>query len=122
MAYNGPMSEGPDKRRRWFAFRLRTLFLAIAAMCLVLGWIAWNLQQLRQRERVRQYLVLCRCRIEPGTSNRPWKSLPIMWSMLGAEPVRLIELSGVWVKDEDRPHIEFWFPEADILDVRPPQR
>jgi hypothetical protein len=111
-------------KRRWFrfSFRLRTLFLVVTAIALTLGWAMWNVRQVRQRERVEQYLSLCKCEVIPGTSPRPWNSMPAMWSMFGAKPVRTITLRNIWVTDEDVPHIKYWFPEADIIDNRPRNR
>jgi len=86
---------------------------------MIMGWVMWNVRQVRQRERVEQYLALIKCDVNRGTSKKPWKSMPVMWSILGAKPVRSIRLGGIWVQDEDLPHIKYWFPEAEIKDERP---
>ncbi len=43
-------------RRRWHAFSLRTLFVALTIVGLGLGWLAWNVQQVRERRAVQKIL------------------------------------------------------------------
>jgi Leucine Rich Repeat (LRR) protein len=45
-----PLSEAPQRRRGWFQFSLRTLLLAMLALCLALGWFVQRVR--RQQEAV----------------------------------------------------------------------
>lgn len=42
----------PAPKRRWFRFSLRTLFVALTAIAILLGWVAWRLERARQDQRV----------------------------------------------------------------------
>ena len=108
------MSEGPKSRRRWFQFSLRTLFVAITLAGLVLSWIMWNVRQVQMRERATRYIVTHFGNVIEGTSDRPWKSLPFMWQLLGAKPVELVRLGHSYFSDEDRDQIARLFPDADV--------
>ena len=39
-------------KRRWFRFRLRTLFVVVTVLALACGWFGYELNWLRQRRRV----------------------------------------------------------------------
>lgn len=93
-------------------------------MLLVLAlsvWLGWNVYQVNQRRRIEQYIVSMPdawrknnipVPIVYGLPTKPWKSLPIMWRILGVKSVQRLELQGV--SEEDKKNIRFWFPEADI--------
>ena len=50
------MADNLPKRRRRFRFSLRTLFVLLTATCIVLGWMGWTLQIVRQRQSARKWL------------------------------------------------------------------
>ena len=41
-------------RRRWFRFSLRTLFAAVTVLCVVGGWVAYQLNWIRERQAFRE--------------------------------------------------------------------
>ena len=49
----------------------------------------------------------------PG-SAAPWRSMPILWGFLGAEPVNGIDLHSHHFNEEDRERIQELFPEATV--------
>ena len=103
-------TEMPKRRR--FRFSLRTLFVVITVLTV---WLGWNVYQVRTREMVRQYIVNSgQGGLVLGPPEKPWKSLPIMWRLLGVEPVQTLRLEGMSLTDEDRKEIVASFPEADI--------
>jgi hypothetical protein len=51
-----------------------------------------------------------------GPPLRPWKSLPVMWRLLGTKPVTSISLKYVRLQDGDREQIRASFPEAEITE------
>jgi len=44
-------------QRRWFRFSLRTLFVVVTVVGLGLGWLAWNVNIVRQRMAMRAEIV-----------------------------------------------------------------
>jgi hypothetical protein len=109
----GGMAAPPGRRR--FRFGLRAMFVAVTLLAI---WLGWNVHQVRNREKMRLYIVSQGGVIGNGTPVRPWKTLPWTWSILGAEPVATIDLTAVEFSDDDVRHIEPWFPEADISTSR----
>ncbi len=97
--------------KRLLRFRLRTLLVLVT---LVAIWLGWNVNQLRKRDQMLRYLTSQGAVIQKGGPTKPWKSMPFAWSLLGAEPVSAIQLPNHKFSDVDLPHIETWFPEADI--------
>jgi hypothetical protein len=107
-----PMSlaTAPD-RRIVFRYRLRTFLLVVAAIGL---WLGWRVHQVHYRETVRRYLVLQGAVVHNSTPGKPWKALPLAWSLFGSEPVDTIELPGDKFSKDDLEQIAPWFPEADV--------
>jgi hypothetical protein len=102
-------------------FSLRILLLAFAILAI---WLGWNVHQVRQRAAMEKYVASMPSdfeanptRIIYGTPLQPWKSLPIMWRLLGAKSVQQVELGGHSLSAKDRAYIDAWFPEADIRPV-----
>ena len=46
------MSDSSHPRRRWLRFSLRTLLAAMTALCIVGGWVAYQLHWIRERHAV----------------------------------------------------------------------
>ena len=103
-----------NHQHRLFRFSLRTLFIIVSILAL---WLGWNVHQLRKREMVEQFIVqnINPAALEAGSPVRPWKSLPVMWQLLGAKPIRHIHVQGAHISNDDRADIMASFPEADIV-------
>ncbi len=105
-------------RRRWFRFSLRTLFVLMTLLCV---WLGWNVYQVRQREAVLQYLQQHQIYMEATNPYlvHPWRrSLPFMWSWLGAKPVGYIMLPVSLYSDGDCRTVQQLFPEATVVGPR----
>ena len=104
-------------RRRWFRFSLRTLFVLMSLLCI---WLGWNVYQVRQRETVLQYLRQQQVFMEANNyPEHPWRrSLPFIWSWLGAKPVGRILLPHWQYSDDDCRTIQRLFPEAAVIYTR----
>jgi hypothetical protein len=87
------------------------LFLLLTASCL---WLGWNVHPVRERETMRQYVLLQGGTIETGPPVKPWKTMPVMWSILGVEPVSAMFLPRDTFPEEDRVRIDRYFSEAEI--------
>jgi hypothetical protein len=103
-----------EPRRNWrFRFTLRALLIAIAIFAL---WLGWNVRQVKQRQAAEKYILSKSNRIYYGLPEKPWRrSTPLVWRLLGAKPVQVIDLRvrGTF-KQDDIERIEALFPEADI--------
>ena len=44
----------PKTRHRWFRFSLRSLFVAVTVICV---WLGWNLNTVRERQKIRNWVV-----------------------------------------------------------------
>jgi hypothetical protein len=77
------MSEGTE-RHRWFQFSLRWLLVAVTLLGVLSGWLAWNLNSVRERDFLRRSLTAHRVWVEHF--DRPSGKLPLAWRLLGAEP------------------------------------
>ena len=105
--------------RRWFRFSLRTLFVLLTLFGV---WLGWNLPQVRKREAMLRYLnmpssPLPRASITPGHTDKPWKTMPYSWYLLGAEPIETILVYGSLTAADLR-ELERLFPEADVIESR----
>ena len=49
--------ETPMPLRRWFAFRLRTLFVLVAVLSIPLAWVAYSLNWIRERREFKGFMV-----------------------------------------------------------------
>jgi hypothetical protein len=66
----------PSPRRRWFAFRLRTLFVVVTVFALPLAWVAYSLNWIRQRHAA---MALSSIRVSPMprlSISAPWQLRP----------------------------------------------
>jgi hypothetical protein len=113
----------PSHPRRWLTFSLRSFFVLLTVLT---AWFGWNLHQVRQREVVLQHMrqpplstsaqyAWITPQDKYNYQTKPWRSLPFMWSLLGAEPMDSINLNPNVYSEDDRQYIQRLFPEATIL-------
>ena len=110
------MTAASPPRRRWFRFSLRTGFVLLTLFCI---WLGWNVHQVRERESVLRYLRdPARQQAlfpEEAAPLKPWRSLPFIWSVLGAQPVAIIKLDRYENSEDDCRQIQRLFPEATVM-------
>src|SRR4051812_9057637 len=105
-------------------FSLRTLLLATTATVVLtacVSWLSWNIRQVREREKYPSLTeTFLTGKYFPGTlvtccpnEFPPPKSLPWLWSVLGAKPVFDIIVDPS-VAEKDYQRIVSLFPEADV--------
>src|SRR3954465_912962 len=97
----------PPKRRR-IRFSLRTFFLLLTVFAV---WLGWKVTEVRQRHRMEDYVKSIGPPGFPvtyGESQKPWKSLPVVWRLMGVRPIQRIYLERS-VPKEDREQITAWF-------------
>ena len=44
------MEDPKPKKRRWFRFSLRTMFVLVTVFCGLLGWVEWNRRIMQERK------------------------------------------------------------------------
>jgi hypothetical protein len=98
-------------RRRAFRFSLRTFLLLVAGISV---WLGWSLHEVHKRQEIRAYVGAQGAVVRSPVAGKPWRTMPWMWSFLGAEAVGAIELPSDKFTDDDARTIARWFPEADI--------
>ena len=103
----------PTPPRRWFAFRLRTLFVAAVPLCAALAWFAYSLNWIRQRHE----------------ALGPWHYRFNQMMSKQSAPARAP--GGLWIFGEDgfaelgwsreapasREAVERLFPEAKVYEM-----
>ncbi len=104
------MTESP--RHRW-TFSLRTLFAVVTLFALVC-WLGWNLHRVHQRDGMVISLSARGAMFGRTVSNTPHNSPPLVWKLLGAEPVQLIEVPASGFSEDDLLRLATLFPEATI--------
>ena len=102
--------------RRWFRFKLRTMFIVMTVLSV---WLGWNLDRVRQRER-----FLLRAGVYPFDSGSLTRGgrvarataarVPVIWSWLGAKHVGLVYLDRYRITDADFERTRGLFPEANL--------
>ncbi len=107
-------------RRRWFCFSLRTLFVAVTLLA-VIGWLGWNLKQVRERSAVRPELHGSEIRdrsdafvITISDKELPTGELPWLWRQFGARHEQSLYLKQDEMSDAQFARIRRLFPEAKI--------
>jgi hypothetical protein len=88
-------------------FTLRALFVVVTLVCVALGWIAWELHLVREREGLLR---------TPGvahTFSDAAGPMPRVWALLGAKPVGDILVHPA-VTEEVYSRLAAAFPEARI--------
>ncbi len=97
-------------------FSLRSLWIALTIVAVLLGWVAWNLHQVRERVWLQSNIG----GVWFGGAANPGHSLPLVWSLLGCEPN-----SDIYVADslpvETIHRLQTAFPEAEIHCVPDPR-
>jgi hypothetical protein len=102
-------------RRRWLSFRLRTLLALVTVCALGLGWVNWNLQQVREQRR---WLAHLRSHgamfVEVPSQNLPWRL-----RMFGGHQLGHVTLCKERFLESDLARIKRVFPEASFEFARP---
>ena len=95
------------RRRRWFSFSLRTLFVAVTLMCGVF-WVVHSVNWVRQRERFfdRGKAI----EVDDVHPYRPRPRAPWVLELLGEKGRRIIWVNDRAIVDETRR----LFPEAEV--------
>jgi hypothetical protein len=111
-------------KRRWLRFSLRTMFVLVTVASIVLGWMGWNLQIVRQRQSARKWLEDKGGQfweIQLSFTGHPFARDPDiahaparLRTMLGDRPAMTIELPSTLTETE---RLRIWnlFPEAGII-------
>ena len=81
--------------------------------------LGWNIYEVGQRSKFLKYFVAHRGTVTPFDKEEPeppWRvsKLPWAWRLLGAEPIRKIELMVPYISEFDARIIATWFPESEI--------
>jgi hypothetical protein len=103
------------KRRRWFRFSLRTLFVVFAVIAV---WLGWNAYWVQQRQKMLTFLRTSSSvgrQIQFGSVELPWKrQLPITWRLFGAEPVAEVDVRLFDLTEDEKEYVRSLFPEARV--------
>ena len=106
----------PNDRR--FRFGLRTMFVVAAIGGVFLGFLGWNWQQVRDREKMLRQLMLEENRVlwapQVDSSSKFSRDAPFVWRLLGADYVGAINLPRERFDDDQVQRIRSLFPEAEI--------
>jgi hypothetical protein len=106
------MTEASHRRLR---FGLRAMFVVVTICALALGWLTWNLRQMRNRIDVAQSIELRGGRVDWGWNYKSeLKKVPAVWRFLGAEPMFSITLPATEFTREEAADICEIFPEAFV--------
>jgi hypothetical protein len=93
-------------------FGIRFLFTMTTLVCV---WLGFAVYRISERSAMRQFLTSRGDTVSLGSSQKPWKKMPLLWELLGAEPVSHINATSGGLTDEDRELIRKLFPEADVV-------
>ena len=108
-----PKAEPPTLQRRWFQFRLRTLFAIIALLL-----VAWYGNQIRltvNRQAVRREIATAHGSKVYFFPGREPPGLMLTLHLISDEPVEAVSVSpGTKLSKDEKLLIEEWFPEARI--------
>ena len=109
-------------KRRWFRFSLRTLFLSLALLSLLFGWVAWNLKWKRERGEMatQGHVIVGHAGNFPVSYVQNWKrsrDLPFGLRLVGTLQVQEIVLTdrlGYRWTEDDRRRYQAAFPEVIV--------
>ena len=111
------------KPRRWFSFRLRTLFVAVTLLGCIFGWLGTTLRNVREREAVlagSKWLGFWEAAnvfgwdpSRPGERSRP----PLVWRWMGATTLHWtqFEFQDDLFTQEDCKRCQRLFPEVRVV-------
>jgi hypothetical protein len=112
-----------SRARRYLRFSLRTLLIAVAILCV---WLGWNLKSVRDRELMLEVIASRNGFVDTPDGRNillfsvtwsplPTKGeLPVSWRVLGAKPVHHLDFYEHLFNAEEVARIQALFPEADI--------
>jgi hypothetical protein len=116
-----PNTAEPPKKRRWFRFSLRTMFVAFT---LVAVWLGWNVHIVRQRKAKLAELEASPFRVVVTTranyealynTNEPMPQVSYLRRLMGDQPVYWIKFVALWgVSDAEFNATAALFPEARV--------
>ena len=92
----------------------------------MLGWLGWNLKQVRQREEFRADLRSRGAMFGSIDARTSGKSVPFVWTVFGVKPIGLIEVPAGAFTADDLVRFATLFPESTIREhgetIDSPQR
>lgn len=102
------------RRRRWFAFSLRTLFVLVTAFAI---WLGWNLSIVRERQAMWNSIEARGGSINglndyPFDYDGPEVEVPLPRRILGDRAALIIFLETEEFSDEEIAQVKAIFPEA----------
>lgn len=104
-----------EKRRRWFAFRLRTLFAAVLVMSLPLAWVAHEWQAVHERQSVANWIDQRNRAVGfteiPGINSVEWPATYSIRHLFGDRMAFWVYVKPA-ISEEERLRIVRAFPEA----------
>jgi hypothetical protein len=106
--------------RRWFRFSLATMFVLVTVCCVLLGWLAWNREKVRDRERLIQSLLKYPQSRRPDRLHlwihRPFLSQPPwLWRLMGATNMYSDMLLEVDTSDKVSDDIQALLPDYELM-------
>jgi hypothetical protein len=93
-------------KRRWFRFSLRTLFVLVTIACTGAGWVAYQLNWIRERH---DFVERYQCRHTFHNIEIPDPKIPFSLRLLGEKPVL-----GLTVRKDRMERAKRLFPEAFV--------
>jgi hypothetical protein len=104
----------PAPKRGWLRFSLRTLFIAVTAFGI---WLGWYFSDVRQRMVMREFIAEIKGEVvePPADENDIWlEKIPKWRKFLGDRPAEFIALP-LDATDEQVRTVKRLFPEAQVL-------
>jgi hypothetical protein len=109
------MGEAAKPTSRRFRYSLRTLFVLLTLFAVLVGWLTWNLRQVNEREKLLRAVAARGAMFGSVNSSRPPRPLPIVWSLLGATAIGLIEVPDGICSEREFRQLTTLFPEAKVV-------
>ena len=116
-----PQAEPPERKRRWYQFRLRTLFVAVTLLAVPMGYVGGQVKVVRERKA---WLSTIRDRggnvvtvQMVGLYFKPREPISSFREWLGDIAIQGMQLPTD-TKADDVDRIKIAFPESDIT-LRP---
>jgi hypothetical protein len=104
-------------RRRWFQFRLGTMFLLVTLSCV---WLAWQVRIVRERQAMRVFIKEHRSIVttlkdwqSPSGATPPQINVPFWRIWMGDEPIVEVILSHK-LDHAEMEQVRALFPEAKV--------